>query len=100
MHFLAMDETSFRKHFSGSPVKRIGWARFLRNCLIAAGNSACDNLIQPILQRVKEDDPIIRQHAVWALGQLLPAEQFASYRSQLASDEADERVLQEWQRLR
>ncbi|MCV6546919.1 MAG: tRNA epoxyqueuosine(34) reductase QueG [Cohaesibacter sp.] len=95
--FLRMDEAAFRSHFSGSPVKRIGWSRFLRNCLVAAGNSACDSLIQPVLAKVKEEDALIRQHAVWALGQLLCVEQFAHYRSQLMGGERDPRVLQEWQ---
>jgi epoxyqueuosine reductase len=98
--FLAMDDPSFRKHFSGSPVKRIGWARFIRNCLVAAGNSACDNLIQPVLEKIKEDDPIIRQHAVWALGQLLSKAQFAHYRDMHEPDELDSKVLEEWHSTR
>ncbi|MCT4654341.1 MAG: tRNA epoxyqueuosine(34) reductase QueG [Cohaesibacter sp.] len=95
--FLAMDEAAFRKHFSGSPVKRIGWSRFMRNCLVAAGNSACDNLIQPVLEKVKADAPMLRQHAIWALRHLLDEDEFNQVRTQYASGEDDPEICREWQ---
>ncbi len=68
--FLSMDDAAFRKRFSGSPVKRIGHARFVRNCLIAAGNSRCTNLIDPIRKWIDDPDPIINESAQWALDKL------------------------------
>jgi epoxyqueuosine reductase len=67
---LRLDDASFRKLFSGSPVKRIGRDRFIRNCLIAAGNSA-DHSLGHIVEKLKNDpSPIISEAAEWALQQL------------------------------
>jgi epoxyqueuosine reductase len=67
---LALDETSFREMFSGSPIKRIGVARMIRNCLIAAGNSRDPSLASSIRPHVGDPDPVIAEAARWALGQL------------------------------
>jgi len=67
---LALDETSFREMFSGSPIKRIGVARMIRNCLIAAGNSRDPLLASSIRPHVGDPDPVIAEAARWALGQL------------------------------
>ncbi|KAG1647626.1 Epoxyqueuosine reductase [Nymphon striatum] len=72
---LKFDDRMFRTHFSGSPIKRIGRNRFIRNCLIAAGNSADQTLIELIQQFINEDDPVVRSTAVWALAQLMSEEQ-------------------------
>jgi epoxyqueuosine reductase len=67
---LALDDASFRDTFSGSPIKRIGIARMIRNCLIAAGNSGDEKLI-PSIERHRDDpDPVIAEAAAWALDQL------------------------------
>ena len=68
--FLALDDQSFRHRFSGSPVKRIGRNRFIRNCLIAAGNSQDASLIDLVTNHSKDDDPVIAESADWALDQL------------------------------
>ncbi len=68
---LALDDAAFRRFFAGSPVKRIGRTRFIRNCLIAAGNSG-DQLLVPIVKRHLADaSHLIRAMSVWALRQLL-----------------------------
>lgn len=67
---LALDDASFREMFSGSPIKRIGVKRMVRNCLIAAGNSG-DPALAPSVERHADDpDPVIAEAARWALDQL------------------------------
>jgi epoxyqueuosine reductase len=67
---LALDESSFRKTFAGSPIKRIGVKRMIRNCLIAAGNSGDPRLAEAIERHVADPDPVIAEAAEWALAQL------------------------------
>jgi len=68
--FLAgLDDTAFRKHFSGSPIKRIGRNRFLRNVLIAIGNSSDAALMETARQHLEDPDPVVRDAAQWALDQ-------------------------------
>jgi epoxyqueuosine reductase len=67
---LKLDDASFRKFFSGSPVKRIGRDRFVRNCLVGAGNSGDQNLIPTLLDLQNDESPLVAEMAVWALGEL------------------------------
>jgi epoxyqueuosine reductase len=67
---LGLDDAAFRTLFSGSPVKRIGRDRFIRNCLIAAGNSAQAALAEPCRRLLGDGAVEIRAMAVWALGRL------------------------------
>jgi epoxyqueuosine reductase len=67
---LALDDAAFREMFSGSPIKRIGRNRMIRNCLIAAGNSRDLSLAQAILPHLDDPDPVIAEAAEWARGQL------------------------------
>ncbi|HEY6916261.1 MAG TPA: tRNA epoxyqueuosine(34) reductase QueG [Allosphingosinicella sp.] len=67
---LALDDTAFRQIFAGSPIKRIGRNRMVRNAAIAAGNSGNGALV-PALQRLKDDeDEIVAEAAEWALERL------------------------------
>lgn len=67
---LALDDAGFRQVFSGSPIKRIGRDRMVRNCLIAAGNSG-DARLRPAVAALADDpDPVIREAADWALERL------------------------------
>lgn len=93
---LQLDDTTFRKLFSGSPVKRIGRDRFIRNVLVAAGNSGDKKLLPHIKPHLTDISPLVRGMAVWAMGQLLSAQQFAALRRQLAPDETDDNVKTEW----
>ena len=68
--FLGLDDAAFRARFSGSPVKRIGRNRFIRNCLVAAGNSGDTGLISHVNALTIDSDPIIRETAAWALQEL------------------------------
>ena len=68
LKFLAgLDDAAFRKHFSGSPVKRIGRNRFLRNVLIAIGNSADAALKEAARAHLEDPDAVVRDAAQWAL---------------------------------
>ncbi|WP_242138556.1 tRNA epoxyqueuosine(34) reductase QueG [Sphingomonas sp. TREG-RG-20F-R18-01] len=67
---LALDDASFRQVFAGSPIKRIGRNKMMRNCLIAAGNSGDAGLIDRV-QALREDpDPVVAEAADWALTRL------------------------------
>jgi epoxyqueuosine reductase len=67
---LILDDAAFRALFSGSPVKRIGRNRFIRNCLIAAGNSGDADLL-PLVEAFRSDpDPVVADAADWAMGAL------------------------------
>ncbi len=68
--FLALDDAAFRTRFSGSPVKRIGRNRFIRNCLIAAGNSQTVALIPQIRDLAQDRDNVVAEAADWALNEL------------------------------
>ena len=68
---LALDDASFRRLFAGSPIKRIGRDRFVRNCLIAAGNSG-DQALLPRVRALTDDlDETVAEAARWALARLL-----------------------------
>jgi epoxyqueuosine reductase len=67
---LALDDTAFREMFAGSPIKRIGRNRMIRNCLIAAGNSADPALASAVRTHLSDSDPVIAEAARWAMDQL------------------------------
>jgi epoxyqueuosine reductase len=67
---LALDDAAFRQKFSGSPIKRIGRNRFVRNCLIAAGNSGEAGLAGPVRELATDPDPVVAEAARWALARL------------------------------
>ena len=67
---LALDDAGFRALFSGSPIKRIGRNRFVRNCLIAAGNSGDAGLLLQVRALANDPDPVVAEAADWALGEL------------------------------
>src|SRR6202041_3438541 len=73
-----LDDTAFRARFTKSPVKRIGRDRFIRNVLIAIGNSNDRALIAEAKYLVTDESPLVRGAAVWALAQLMGPEAFAA----------------------
>ncbi len=90
-----MDDGQFRAMFAGSPIKRIGHGRFLRNVLIAIGNSGNDDLVPLVVSRLDADDPLVRGAAIWALRRLAP-EQAETARRKRLGVEADAAVQTEW----
>lgn len=95
---LGLDDKAFRSRFAGTPVKRNGRARFLRNCLIAAGNSKDPGLVHWVRCLLVDDSVLVRAMAVWALGQLADGQEFYSAREQGIARETDPNVIGEWQR--
>jgi epoxyqueuosine reductase len=93
---LALDDAAFRALFSGSPVKRIGRERFLRNALIAAGNSGDAALAAPVRALLADPSSLLRGAAVWALSRLLDEAEFAALARTARAAEPDPAVLAEW----
>ncbi|WP_201292832.1 hypothetical protein, partial [Cellulomonas citrea] len=71
--FLAFDDAGFRQFFSGSPIKRIGRDRFVRNCLYAAGNSGDAQFVPQVETLANNPDPVVADAARWALVRLRPS---------------------------
>lgn len=92
---LALDDAGFRTVFAGSPIKRIGRDRMVRNCLIAAGNSGSAALVPAAIRLLDDEAPIVRGAAAWALGQLDPV-LWEGERSARFADERDPSVIAEW----
>ena len=63
---LALDDAGFRQVFAGSPIKRIGRDRFVRNCLYAAGNSGDRALLRAVVPLLSDPDPVVAEAAGWA----------------------------------
>ena len=91
----ALDDPSFRTLFAGTPVKRTGRDRFLRNVLIAIGNSNRPDLAASAERLVDDSSPLVRAMAAWALLRLAPARARELAPLRLAS-EPDEDVRAEW----
>ncbi|MEZ5775803.1 MAG: tRNA epoxyqueuosine(34) reductase QueG [Hyphomicrobiaceae bacterium] len=94
---LALDDGAFRARFAGTPVKRTGHQRFLRNVLIAAGNSGDMALVPAIRTLLGSPSALVRGAAVWALSRLLPASELARLRQAVLPGESDDVVREEWQ---
>lgn len=93
-----LDDGAFRKLFSGSPVKRLGRDRFVRNVVVAMGNSGDAELAPAVEDRLADTAPVVRAMAVWALRRLGGDDRFAASAARLAPRERDDMVLAEWQR--
>ena len=91
-----LDEAGFREVFAGSPVKRTGRSRFLRNVLIAVGNSGDAALAPAAAQALDDPAALVRGAAVWALGELLAAPEFDRLRRARLPEETDAAVRREW----
>jgi epoxyqueuosine reductase len=91
-----LDDAAFRALFAKSPVKRIGRDRFIRNVLIAIGNSEDTALTKEAERLLGDDSALVRSAAVWALSQLMARDEFVSLAATQIVDEADEDVRTEW----
>jgi epoxyqueuosine reductase len=90
-----LDDAAFRKLFSKSPIKRTGRDRFVRNVLIAIGNSGDPTLVAEAESRLADPSPLVRGAAIWALGRLDP-QRLATLAPTHRSNETDPVVEDEW----
>jgi epoxyqueuosine reductase len=93
----SLDDTAFRALFSGSPIKRTGRGRFLRNVLIAIGNSGDPHLLAAVEARLTDEDELVRGTAVWAFSRLASRDRLKTLAAQRASKEPSPLVREEWQ---
>ncbi len=91
-----LDDASFRALFAGSPIKRVGRARFLRNVMIAIGNSRAPALPAAAIPCLQDESPLVRGAAVWALARLIPREELASRAAARIGEERNPTVAEEW----
>src|SRR3984957_3464531 len=91
-----LDDASFRSLFAGGPIKRIDRARFVRNVMIAIGNSNDPALAKVAADRLDDDDSLVRGAAVWALARLSSREEFSSFASERLRRETDVAIIEEW----
>jgi len=92
-----LDDAGFRARFAGSPVKRSGRDRVLRNVAIALGNSASAAALPAVAGLAADASPLVRGAAVWALARLLPAGEFAALRGARIEGETQAEVRGEWE---
>ena len=95
-YLLQLHDAAFRKLFAGSPVRRTGHIRFMRNVLVAAGNSGEEALAPLVESLLSHTSPLVRGMAVWALSQLVNGNYYKILKLKYAPFEADYEVFKEW----
>jgi epoxyqueuosine reductase len=99
----ALNDAAFRDMFAGTAVKRLGHTRFIRNVLIALGNSGKNsnssdpNIVSATQPHLDDPEPVVRGAAVWALLQLLDKKDFTRLRERHLAHETDPEVREEWE---
>ena len=91
---LSLSESQFRSLFAGTPVRRAGHKKFIRNCLIAAGNASDTSLIPIIIKFLNDDAITVRAMAIWALRQLCEEDAFVHLKKQ--SNDTCQELVREW----
>jgi epoxyqueuosine reductase len=92
----ALDDTAFRARFSRSPIKRTGRDRFIRNVLIAIGNSESPSLVPSATMLLDDESALVRGAAVWASSKLMSASEFAKLAETKSHGETNVSVRDEW----
>lgn len=92
-----LDDAGFRALFRKTAIKRSGRDRFVRNVLIAIGNSGDDKLADKAAARLGDASPLVRGAAIWALSRLLPSDVFAHLAKAHSTSEMDADVRDEWE---
>jgi len=93
---LELTDADFRNFFARTPVKRLGSARFLRNCLVAAGNSKDRTYLPAITRLLRHEHALVRGMAVWATRQLVSESEAAAMRAATMTEESEPEVNAEW----
>ena len=91
-----LDDASFRALFAGGPIKRVGRERFLRNVMIAIGNSNDRALADAAIDRLDDESPLVRGAAIWAVARLASPQQFSRFAATGLRKERDSAVIEEW----
>ncbi len=99
IELMQLDDEGFSARFRKSPVKRIKRRGLLRNVAVALGNSGRREAVPVLTRALSDPEPLIRSHAVWALGELMGREAFRLFEEHLAG-EAEASVLNEVERLK
>jgi epoxyqueuosine reductase len=94
-----LDDAAFRALFAGSPVKRSGRDRFVRNVVIAIGNAGDASLLPALERRLGDGSAVVRGAAVWATGRLADPHRLAAFHAVHGSEETDPAVRAEWAAL-
>jgi len=94
----ALDDAEFRSLFAGSPIKRTGRDRFVRNVAIAIGNSGAREMTATAERLTADASPLVRVAAIWALGRLAPA-RARRLAAERQAAEPDPDVVAEWAAL-
>jgi len=97
LELAGLDDAGFRALFKGSPIKRIGRDRFIRNVLIALGNSGDETVVPRVEALIRDSSPLVRGAAAWALSRLSP-DRFAALQPEALAGEIEPTVLAEWGR--
>ncbi len=96
VELLALDDAAFRARFAGTPVKRTGRDRFMRNVLIAAGNSGNRMLAPQVVALLDDPSPLVRGAAIWATARLVSTEELRGLAAMRRRAEVDTAVREEW----
>ena len=91
-----LDDKNFRKKFSKSAIKRIGRNRFVRNVLIAIGNSKSTSFVRIVKTLLDDDSSLVRAASVWALFRIMKRNEFIRMKKNYINKEQDSFVLKEW----
>ena len=94
-----LDDAGFRARFAGTPAKRTGRDRFVRNVLVAIGNSGHRELAPEAVRLLADPSPLVRAMAIWAMGQLLSRSEIDAHVADHQDREEDPDVCAEWRRV-
>ena len=95
--FLILKECNFDFFFQKSPIKRIGWVRFMRNVIIASGNSQNKDLVAYLIKFLDSKYPILRGATIWSLRQLIAIKDFNNLKKKFILKEKNSYVKFEWE---
>ena len=93
---MSLNDSEFRNKFSKTSIKRIGRDRFIRNVLIAIGNSNNKKFIDDIIPLLKDKSDLVRAMAIWALNQISSENEFEALKKKFLINEINSEVRQEW----
>lgn len=91
-----LDDAAFRKRFSGTPVKRLGRERFVRNVMVAVGNSGARALGALAARLSADEAPQVRAASAWAARRLLAPQEAEALATRRLAQERDAGVRAEW----